>query len=228
MSTEKTSTTNSANTYAPGALGNYQAWAGQLFPQLSQMFSNPTKSPFFTQQLQQNQKAAGQTSGLQSKNALTNFQMSGIGGGSMGGGAYQSLLAGLGRNSSQNAYSAWNSTMNNANQNMWNAGSLGSSFFGNPLVTGGNSTNKQTTGGLGTWLPQVLGAGLGIASGGLFGGGAGATSGPFNLASGLGASQASGIANSANQNFIGGMNTSMPSATSFLPSGTSPFLTGMG
>jgi len=38
-----------------------------------------------------------------------------------------------------------------------------------PLQTGGTST--ESTGGLGTWLPQVLGAGLGAVTGGLGGGG---------------------------------------------------------
>jgi hypothetical protein len=241
MPSNKTSTTT--NTYAPGALQNYQQWASQLFPQLSSMFSNPTGSPFFNQQLQQNTKAATQVSGRAGSNALLNFQRSGIGGTSMGGGAYQQLLSGIGRYAGQQQGQAWNNTMNAANQNMWNAGSLGSSFFGNPLVTGGK--NVQTQGGVGTWLPQAIGAGVGLATGigglggfgSLLGAGSGQTSGTFQgtnwsqpIGQALNAGNASFIGSlGANPGYTGGGSLTAPGgSSSFAPSGFNPFLPGMG
>lgn len=183
--------TTSTNTYAPGALQNYTNWANQLNPFVSSMMSNPFSSPFYNLNIQQQTKAANSLSQRTGQNALQNFGMQNLG--LQGSGLMNSLLAKAGRYGSQLQYQGFTNAANNAQSNMWNAAQLGSNFFGNPLVTGGQQT--QTTSGLGTWLPQVLGAAAGIATGGfgggglssLFGGGGGGTSGlPLIGQSGVG------------------------------------------
>lgn len=154
-------------------MSRYQGWQSSMLPQLQSLFSNPFSSPFFNLNLQQQTKGASQVAGRNAQNALMNFSRSGIGGGSLGGGAMQSLLAGTGRYGSGLQYQGFMNAANQAQSDRWNAASLGSSMF-QPLQTGGTSTSSgtqtQQTGGLGTWLPQVIGAGLGIATGGGFGG----------------------------------------------------------
>lgn len=159
--------TDTSQKFDPGSMNRYQGWQSSMMPVLQQLFQNPTGSPFFNQNLQQNTKAATQVGGRNASNALLNFQRSGIGGGSLGGGAKQSLLAGIGRYNSSLQYQGFSNTMNQAQSDRWNAGQLGSAMF-QPLNTGSSST--QTTGGLGTWLPQLAGAAIGGLTGALTGG----------------------------------------------------------
>lgn len=223
MSTKNVTSSN----FAPGALSNYGTWSTVLQSLLPGMAANPTTSQFFNQNLQQNQKAASQIGGVNASNALTNFNRSGIGQGTGGGGAMQSLLAGTGRYNSNLRYQAWNSTMNTAQSNQWNAINAGSNFFGNPLRTG----QTQTTSGTGTWLPQLLGAGLGAAAG-IATGGASTGIGALFAKAGLGQP-----AGGPGQGDAGSMQPSMynfgstltpPSnGSSFVPGGGSPLQPGM-
>lgn len=177
MSTK--TTTDQSTKFDPSSKARYDQWGSSMLPQLQALFSNPFSSPFFNLNMQQQTKGATQVGGRNTMNALTNFQRSGMGGTSMGGGAMQSLLAGLGRSNSALQYQGFMNAANQAQGDRWNAASLGSSLF-QPLTTGSKGT--QTTGGLGTWLPQLVGAGLGVASGFMGGakGGAGGGGGGGN------------------------------------------------
>jgi hypothetical protein len=171
MSTKKTSTTT--NQYDAGSKSRYDQWQTQMMPILSQLFQNPTGSPFFNFNLGQQTRAATQVGGRNTSNALLNFDRSGIGGGTGGGGAKQSLLAGLGRYGSSLQFQGFSNAMNQAQSDRWNAASLGQAMNASPLQTG--QTNVSKTGGLGTWLPQTIGAvltgGLSfLSNGGGFGG----------------------------------------------------------
>jgi hypothetical protein len=221
--------TDSTNKYDPGSMSRYSGWQSSMFPILQSLFQNPTGSQFFNQNLQQNQRSASQLGGRNSSNALLNFQRSGIGGGSLGGGAMQQLMSGAGRYSSSLGYQAWNSTMNQAQADRWNAGSLGSQMF-QPLQTGQSQT--QTKSGLGTWLPQLIGAGLsGLAAVGT-GGASLLATGAAGLGSQFGAGGASPEINSLLSNNLGGGYFSGPSiggfsgGTSYTPS--NPFQQGGG
>jgi hypothetical protein len=180
MSTKKTSTTT--NQYDAGSKSRYDQWQTQMMPILSQLFQNPTGSPFFNFNLGQQTRAATQVGGRNTSNALLNFDRSGIGGGTGGGGAKQSLLAGLGRYGSSLQFQGFSNAMNQAQSDRWNAASLGQAMNASPLQTG--QTNVSKTGGLGTWLPQTIGAvltgGLSfLSNGGGFGGPKGDTSSFF-------------------------------------------------
>ena len=171
MGSKKTSETT--NQYDPQSMNRYQSWAGGMLGPLQSLFQNPTGSPFFNFNLQQGQRTASGLSGRNTFNALQNFNRSGIGGGSLGSGARMQLFGDLGRQASNLGYQGWAGAMGQAQSDRWNAASLGSSLFSNPLQTG--QKNVQQTSGLGTWLPQLAGAALGGLSGlsGLFGKGGG-------------------------------------------------------
>lgn len=233
MSTKKESTTT--NQYDPQSLNQFHGWTGSLYSPLQQLFNNPTGSPFFNFNLQQNQKAASGLAGRGMSNALLNFGRSGFG--TLGGGMRQSLLAGLNRVGSGLQYQGWANTMGQAQSDRWNAAGLGSSLF-QPLQTG--QQNVQKTSGLGTWLPQVLGAGASIA-GAFFGApGIGAAFG----GSGGGAPNAGGLGGMSGLSGIGSqlpfggpmIPGTMPTSfagvpnggSSFTPSGFNPFLPGGG
>jgi hypothetical protein len=163
-------------------MNRYQSWAGGMLGPLQSLFQNPTGSPFFNFNLQQGQRTASGLAGRNNFNALQNFNRSGIGGGSLGSGARMQLFGDLGRQASNLGYQGWAGAMGQAQSDRWNAASLGSSLFSNPLQTGQNNT--QQTSGLGTWLPQLAGAALGGLSGlgglgKLFGGGGGGGGGGF-------------------------------------------------
>ena len=156
MGTKKTSTTT--NQYDPSSMNRYQGWQGSMYPQLQNLFSNPLASQFFNLNSQQQMKAATSFSGRNMQNALMNFGNTGVGSGLSSSGMRNQLLSGLNRYGSQLGYQGFMNAVNQAQSDRWNAASLGQSMFGQPLQTG--QTNVQKTSGLGTWLPQVAGAGL--------------------------------------------------------------------
>lgn len=220
--------------FDPTSLSQMNSWKSQLFPQLSSMFSNPMGSPFFNQQLQASTKAASGLAGRNMGNALSQFNSSGIGSGSMNSGLRSSLMGGLNRYSSGLQFQGFNNAVNNAQTNMWNSAQLGSSLF-QPFQTGAsttgnytgnssgtsNGTQTQTTGGLGTWLPQLVGAGLGLASGGLTGGLSSMTGG---IPSGANSLINQSIPTSMPSGFFNGMLQQPQSSSSSYPS--NPFLPG--
>lgn len=155
---------------------------------INSLMSSPLNNSYFQNQLSQSMGAANQTNQRNLNNTASNIKM---GGGIIGqGGGFgtaslnNAMLAG-----SSNTSGAFNSTLNSALQNRNFALSSAEGF--NPLQTGANTT--QTKSGLGTWLPQVAGAALGAATGGLsmLGGTAASTLGGL-AQGGLGASSLAG------------------------------------
>jgi len=186
MGTKKTSTTT--NQYDTQSMNNYHSWqnfmmgggafnnplfnaatkggqgaaqAGGGFGGLMGLVANPFSSPFFNLNLQQQTKGASALAGRNMQNALLNFGRTGFGTGATGGMRTQ-LLSGLNRMGSGMQYGGFMNAVNQAQSDRWNAASLGSSLFSNPLQTG--QQNVQKTSGLGTWLPQVVGGALAIGA----------------------------------------------------------------
>jgi hypothetical protein len=146
--------------FAPAGMSAYN----QLMPQAAgvygQYMQDPFKSSFFQQMMGMGNAQIGQQGQTQTSNLLRNAQ-------SMGGGAnpyLQSLMAQQGRATSGQQAGFMQNMLGNANQSrMWAAGNA-AGF--RPLQTG----QTQQTSGLGTWLPQLIGAGLGVAAGAATGG----------------------------------------------------------
>lgn len=162
MSTKTTNT--STNQYNQSSMGTYNAFQPQLMGSLMQMVNNPLGSSYFQNQLAQQQAASRQIGQRSNANALQNLR---TGGGilSNAGGFAAGML-----NRNQNANNgmqanAFNTALNSALQNRNFA--LASMQAYQPLQTGQTSTQQQS--GLGTWLPQLLGAGLGMAMPGIGG-----------------------------------------------------------
>lgn len=116
----------------------------------------------FQNQLAQAQGSANQVNQRNQNNVLSNIKMGGgligQGGGFSTASLNNAMLAG-----STNQSNAFNSTLNGALQSRNFALQSAEGF--NPLQTGANTTQSKS--GLGTWLPQVAGAALGAATGGL-------------------------------------------------------------
>lgn len=201
MSTKKTTTTN----FDPNSMQRYQSAQNTLMGTYSQMVQNPYSGPAYQMGLQQNLRSANTLNAGNMRNAMQNYNMSGFG--NLTGGARASLLSGLSRSASGMRQNAFFNNFNTATANQ----QFGASVLGQmqPLVTG----QTQKTSGLGTWLPQVLGAGLGLASG--FGGAAagamsGAASGSNSLSGLTGATGLYGPGFGAASPF--GSNFGMPGA----------------
>lgn len=156
--------TNTSNAYNANGMQAYNSLIPKFSNTISSLMSSPLNNSFFQNQLSQSMGAANQMNQRNLNNTTSNIKM---GGGIIGqGGGFgtaslnNAMLAG-----SSNTSGAFNSTLNSALQNRNFALSSAEGF--NPLQTGANTT--QTKSGLGTWLPQVAGAALGAATGGLSG-----------------------------------------------------------
>jgi hypothetical protein len=114
---------------------------------------------------------------------------------------FAAQLGKLQRQQSANQAGGYNNLLLQASQLRQQA--LGQAGSYRPLQTGQTQTQQQS--GLGTWLPQLIGAGLGIA-GGAMGGGAGLAMGSMFKG---GSSSALNNSIAGNNAFIGGMNTGM-------------------
>jgi hypothetical protein len=155
-------TTDTSNQYNSGSMNTYNAFQPQLMGNLLQMANNPLGSSFFKNQLSQQQAASNQIGQRSNSNLLQNMR---AGGGLLSNSA--GFMAGaLGRNQLTNNMmqaNTFNSSLNSALQNR-NMAQMAMQAY-QPLQTGQNST--QSTGGLGTWLPQLAGAALGVAMPGI-------------------------------------------------------------
>jgi len=163
--------------------------------------NNPFGNAFYRLGAGQSQQAANQL-GQQNMNAFNqNYLTSGFGG--QAGAAFKAAQgAQIGR-----ANQALRSQANIGNimaalQRQLGATGMGLSY--SPLMTGtnssGTSNTTQTTSGTGTWLPQLIGAGLGAATMGL--GGLGGMAGGMSA---FGAGSGGAIANQGLSNFNSNM-----------------------
>lgn len=185
MGTKSTSTQQ--NAYNPAGNAAYNQMMPGLGQQTTQFMNNPYSNPQFQLESQMGTSQANQLGQRGMNNLFQNQQASGFGGGPQSP-FMQEMQANQSRaNSGQQAQLGFMNPTMMANQRQQAAMQLASGF--KPLQTGG--TNTQTTGGLGTWLPQVAGAALGgltgMATGGmssLFGAGGGAAG--ANMGGGFG------------------------------------------
>lgn len=151
MSTTKTTT----NQYNQQGMQNYNAYQGALNPILSGYAQNPFGNPFYRLNLANNMAQANQAGMNMNQNALSQFNMTGMGGAPSG--ARTQLMTSLGRYGSSLNQGAFMGAAQNAFANQWNA--IGQMNAFQPLQTG----QTQKTGGLGSWLPQVAGIAAGAA-----------------------------------------------------------------
>lgn len=163
----KTQTTQTqSNTYNPQSMNAFNSLQAPVSSTLLGYMQNPLQSGFFNARLQQSTNAANQL-GQQNANALMqNLAASGFGGGNLN--AFnQSMLAQNARATSANKAQGFIQNLLGQSQLQMQAaqGAMGYK----PLQTGGTMQSTQTTGGLGTWLPQLVGAGLGAMTGNPFG-----------------------------------------------------------
>lgn len=155
----------STNSYDPNSMNAFTSMTNALGPAVSGYINNPFGNPFFQQQQQmgtQQANFAGQTA---MSNIARNTSMSGIGSNSPA--ALEMMNNQMRANSNTRANLGFMNPVNNALLMQQNA--MGTAANYKPLQTG--QTNVQTTSGLGTWLPQVAGAAIGAATGGMGGGG---------------------------------------------------------
>ncbi len=189
--TKKTTTTSEQkNTYDPAALAQYQSGVQQGGGVLAAFMNDPYKNAYFLQQLGLINK---QALGL-GQRGVSNLWQNATAGGMSGNNLSSFMAANLarqGRATSGLQAGGLNALLPQFAQMRMGAAQTAMGFT--PLQTGGtmNSTQTQKTSGLGTWLPQVIGAGLAIA-GAPFTGGAslmGLASGNMFPTSGGGAAQ---------------------------------------
>lgn len=162
MSTKQT--TNSTNTlnYDPTAKGAYTNLIGQGATALTDFIQNPLQSTFFNNMLGTAYKAAGQQGTARNSNIFGNLAASGMSGKALPG-FTSSLLAAGSRATSANKSASLNSLLNTAYQAR--LGATGQAMSFQPLMTGSQGTSTTTTGGLGSWLPQLAGAAIGGVTG---------------------------------------------------------------
>lgn len=195
MSTKTTSTQNSSNAlqYDPASKNIYNQLTGSSSKQLLDMINNPFNNPLYSMGLGQSMKGAGAMGNNAMQSLMQNMKQGGFGGNS-GNGFMAAQMGKMGRSNLTNRANANTGNVMNALQRQMQGTAMGMSF--NPLLTGekGNSNSSQTTGGLGTWLPQLIGAGLGMAGGAMTGGLSGAAGGLFGKTQSMPSSQWGGAA----------------------------------
>lgn len=172
MSTKTTTDTKADSSsqlqYDPGALGLYGNLTRSGGQQLSQMMNQPFSNPLYQMGLGQSQ-AGATAAGNQAMQMLGNNQkVSGLSG-NAGQGWLAAQKGRTGRSNLSMMSGANTSNVMAALQRQLQATGMGMAF--QPLMTGekgkSNSLTSQQQSGLGTWLPQLLSAGLGAATGGL-------------------------------------------------------------
>ena len=174
MSTKKETTSKQETQFDPGSRGVFNALQPGIQGVLQQFMSDPLTASYFLKQLGMANQQISQLGQRNVGNLLANMRTGGFGGGNMNA-FQQSALARTGRATSGMQSNAFNNLLMNANQMRLGATQQAQGY--NPLVTGGTSQSTERTSGLGTWLPQVIGAGLGMASGAMGGGAGGAFGG---------------------------------------------------
>ena len=163
MSTQKQST----NQYAPTGMAAYNQMTPQMASNMMQFMTNPLQSSFFQTNLGMANKNTSQQGSSMMQTLMNN--MKSLGSGATNSPFFQSQVAQQGRMQSGQMQNNFVNLLNNANQMRMSA-TQGAAGY-QPLQTG----NTQTTSGLGTWLPQLLGGGLGAISGLASGGGSAAS-----------------------------------------------------
>lgn len=170
MSSKKKTTSNQSQSSAFNSQYQYdpQAMAGyhQAVTAMQGMAANPFNNPFYNLSLSQNMGGANRMNATATQALGTSLRQRGIDENSpmaAAMSAYQNRV-----NSGNNA-NAFLQAANTAQANYWNS----ISGLTHPLQTGSSGTSTgqmqgtstEGTSGLGSWLPQVVGAGVGVATG---------------------------------------------------------------
>jgi hypothetical protein len=169
-----TSKTSQQSQFDPGAMQQYQGMQGGLGKTINSYMTNPFGNPFMQTQQQMGTRQAQNMGGTQMSGLLQNMTNSGMQGGASSPAGLEMQQNQARANTGQQANLGFLAPMQNALGMQQNAMGLAENY--RPLQTGQNQT--QSTGGLGTWLPQLMGAAVGGLTGmgglgSLFGGGGG-------------------------------------------------------
>ena len=228
--TQTTSGTNSSNlSFNPTAESMYNQLISGGGNVLSGYINNPFGNSAYTMGAQQSQAGAQQAGQNNMNSLMQNMKTSGLSG-QGGAGFKQAQMAQTGRANQSMSSQANIQNVMQALQRQMQASATGLSF--SPQLTGqsGQFSQQQSSSGLGTWLPQLLGAGLSL---GTMGSTAGASAGGGASAM----SQVPSFGSGPNSNFMNSLNNPFQMAgmgsSSFMGSGggnsyaPSPLLAGM-
>lgn len=211
------STTTSTNQYNPQGMSAYN----QMTPAMSSLNTQFMNSPFSNPQFQMQQLMGNSQANSMNQTGMNSLLQNMLGSG-MAGGASNPAATEMLQNQSRAATGlqsqlGFQQPVNNALQRQQMA--MGTAAGYQPLSTG--NTQVKTTGGLGSWLPQVAGMGLGIA-GAAMGMPTGLMSSWFNPANGGPGQQMPGFYSGANASPIGFAGTPgiVPSMGGGVPGGT--------
>jgi hypothetical protein len=167
MSTKNQTTTQ--GTFNQGSMNTFNALQPGYLSNIQSFMQNPLQSSFFNTQLQMANKQNAAAFGANNQTMLQNYAAGGGGIGNTAAYMQSNLLRNQRALSGANSNS-FNNLLLGANQLRFGATQAAGSY--RPLQTG--QVGTQTQSGLGSWLPQVIGAGLGIAgkigTGGMGGG----------------------------------------------------------
>lgn len=167
---QTTGSNTSALTFNPQSQNLYNQLTSAGGGILSGYMNAPFSNPFFNLGAGQSQKGAQQAGQNNMAAVMQNQKALGLGG-QAGQGWLGAQMAKTGRANQAMSSQANTSNVLSALQRQMSAAGTGLSF--SPQLTGqsGNFSQTQTQSGLGTWLPQLMSAGLGAAMGGMGGGG---------------------------------------------------------
>jgi hypothetical protein len=172
-----TNKTATQNQYDPTSMGAFQGLTPGFANTVGGYMNNPFSNPFFQTQQQLGTSQAQKLGQTQMNSLLQNQNASGMGGGSSNPAALEMQQNQARANTGLQSQLGFLQPVQNALGMQQGAMQMAGNY--KPLQTGGTQT--QSTQGLGTWLPQLLGAvggaGMSALTGGLFGGGGGGTGG---------------------------------------------------
>lgn len=165
MSTKQQTNTTQTNTYDPTSMNAFKTATNQMSGFTNQWLGTngnaaPQSTPGFNLNYQTNLNQANATNARNMRNITSNALALG---GNPNGGATQAILARAGRAATNTQQTAFTNAYQTAVGQQNNAAQMAASY--RPLQTGGTQNTTQSQSGLGTWLPQVAGMGLGMATG---------------------------------------------------------------
>lgn len=166
MSSKTKSTTSGNQTTAfqfdPGSMAQYQQNLATWGPKARDFVNNPYQNASFQMESAIGQNNAAKLGARNMANLRGNAAAMGY---NTSGGMFNSLLASSTRATSGMQSDAFRQSVMNANQRQMQSMGMLASF--QPLMTGSssnfNQTSQQQQSGLGTWLPQLISAGIGAA-----------------------------------------------------------------
>ena len=189
MTTKTTTESENNMIYNPTAQGVYNNLVSKGGKVLGDYVDNPLGNAMYRMGLGQSQAGATAQGANNQKALQQNMLTSGLTG-QAGAGFNAAQTAKMGRANASMMSNANVSNVMQAFQRQMQATGMGMSF--SPQLSGTKGTETTQKSGLGTWLPQVIGAGVGAVTGGLGGGGLSGILGGMTGQGGGGASAGGG------------------------------------